>query len=523
MSEEKKEVTPAQGMVLWTDGGARPNPGKAGWGLHGYLFAYAKPKKGSGNPDYILTNIGYVTKAEAALHLGEEDPEVAAASDGRSGKRVPPFEQVTPIHYVDGFAALAGSNSNNVGELVGATHALKHALEYDINSLLICCDSEYVVKGFNQYLTNWQRNGWKRRDGESIANPEAWQEAAALRDQLKARGTMVKIQWVRGHNESSGEGSAFGNSLADHLATSAVMRARGGLSMCEVKTSQADGYWKYESDKHPFIANRRMYFNTDREKCRVGEYYLGEHGKEDDLLGKRITDGAHSLVRLKQPDPILELVRDTHSRASAGTDTLVMLRLDQLYRSSTHRELTEHGEYALVRRDFNRLDMVDLGEQPVSRELNPAGLAMRAIEAVNMLGKRLEGYLACDPSLVITDLTPTLYEMETVTPKKGDPKTVFKLKPEYNVGFSSLKVEAKYQNGEGVKAVPVALTLSIDLLDRNALKRLEAAEPTVHLVTWLESPKMFRYATVIKTADDIGIWAGVFSNTRMLTAEELSQ
>ena len=50
----------AQGMVLFTDGGFRNYCG--GWGFHGYLYDYDTPKKSSGNPNHILTSMGYVIK-----------------------------------------------------------------------------------------------------------------------------------------------------------------------------------------------------------------------------------------------------------------------------------------------------------------------------------------------------------------------------------------------------------------------------------------------------------------------------
>ena len=45
----------SKGVVLYADGGSRENPGAAGSGIHGYLFEFSLPKKGTGNSKVVLT------------------------------------------------------------------------------------------------------------------------------------------------------------------------------------------------------------------------------------------------------------------------------------------------------------------------------------------------------------------------------------------------------------------------------------------------------------------------------------
>ena len=47
-----------RGAVVYSDGGARPNPGRMGWGAHGYIFETRKPTKGHGLDKHILTAKG---------------------------------------------------------------------------------------------------------------------------------------------------------------------------------------------------------------------------------------------------------------------------------------------------------------------------------------------------------------------------------------------------------------------------------------------------------------------------------
>jgi ribonuclease HI len=71
-------------------------------------------------------------------------------------------------------------------------------------------DSQYLVKGMNEWVHGWKSRGWRRREGE-IENLPMWKEVDAL-----AALHTVDWQWVRGHNKHPQ------NEYADHLATRAA-------------------------------------------------------------------------------------------------------------------------------------------------------------------------------------------------------------------------------------------------------------------------------------------------------------
>lgn len=74
-------------------------------------------------------------------------------------------------------------------------------------------DSQLVVNTLTQWAKGWERNGWKRRDGE-VENLELVQEAWRL---LQER-PLVRIRWIRAH-----AGSLW-NEYADSLATAYLRR-----------------------------------------------------------------------------------------------------------------------------------------------------------------------------------------------------------------------------------------------------------------------------------------------------------
>lgn len=54
-------------------------------------------------------------------------------------------------------------------------------------------DSQYLVKGMNEWVEGWEARGWRKKDGP-ILNLELWQELVE-----EARRHSVSWHWVRGH------------------------------------------------------------------------------------------------------------------------------------------------------------------------------------------------------------------------------------------------------------------------------------------------------------------------------------
>lgn len=88
---------------------------------------------------------------------------IVAHADGSCLGNPGPGGWAVVIRQADGSAqTLMGSapdTTNNRMELMAALAALQ-ALPADIPAVLFC-DSEYVVKGLNTWLSGWQRRGWK--------------------------------------------------------------------------------------------------------------------------------------------------------------------------------------------------------------------------------------------------------------------------------------------------------------------------------------------------------------------------
>jgi ribonuclease HI len=74
-------------------------------------------------------------------------------------------------------------------------------------------DSEYLRRGIQEWLPNWQARGWRTSGRKPVQNQDLWQALAT-----EAERHEVEWRWVRGH-----AGDAL-NERADQLARAAIPR-----------------------------------------------------------------------------------------------------------------------------------------------------------------------------------------------------------------------------------------------------------------------------------------------------------
>lgn len=72
-------------------------------------------------------------------------------------------------------------------------------------------DSQYLVRGMNEWVRGWRARGWKRKRG-AVENVELWQRALGLAESHK-----VTWEWVRGH--SGNPRNEYVHALAVRAAT----------------------------------------------------------------------------------------------------------------------------------------------------------------------------------------------------------------------------------------------------------------------------------------------------------------
>ena len=119
------------GVVIYTDGACKGNPGPGGWG--------------------------------ALLIAGGREKELFG------GER-----QTT-------------NNRMELTAVIRALEAMTRACDIDLY-----LDSQYVKSGIESWIHTWKRNGWRTSDRKPVKNADLWRELDALRTQHRIRWHWVR-------------------------------------------------------------------------------------------------------------------------------------------------------------------------------------------------------------------------------------------------------------------------------------------------------------------------------------------
>jgi len=106
------------------------------------------------------------------------------------------------------------ATTNNRMELTAVIRGL--GCVPDGASVVLTTDSEYCVKGLNEWMDGWKRRGWRKSDKSPVMNRDLWEALDAHRSRLS-----VKATWIRGHNMHPE------NERCDRLAVAAIDAMRG--------------------------------------------------------------------------------------------------------------------------------------------------------------------------------------------------------------------------------------------------------------------------------------------------------
>lgn len=127
--------------MIYTDGAARNNPGKAGWGV-------------------VIVD----SEKKYVVELGGAVPHA----------------------------------TNNQMELSAAIYALEHISirkQYVGEKIVLYTDSSYVIRGMKEWVKGWQKNGWQTSQKKGVENVRLWQELLRL-----SQDKDIEWLYVPGHS-----------------------------------------------------------------------------------------------------------------------------------------------------------------------------------------------------------------------------------------------------------------------------------------------------------------------------------
>ena len=507
--------------VIYADGGSIPNPGFAGFGLHGYFFTDLKsspnavPKKPVAIANHFME---YFNKTPNGVdYATSTDCGYIAYKPGTELKKG--YKAVTPIGYVDAAISFFDPQTNNVAELSALQKAFEiiievQTLEMKLSKVKFFLDSQYVLNTVTKFGDAYRKNGWKTSLGEPAKNADLIENILLLRDKIKESGIELVYEWVKGHQGD------LGNGMADYQASIAVRRARAMDNPNIVHWSLHKGYWDADVERHPFMTFPRGYFNRVQTFNKPGEYFIIQPAGEELTIGKRDHE-AYAVIKLNNPCNYLEAVREAQSKFGQDENRVMLDRMERVYNRFIQKFIRWHGHFCLLP-SANERAVNFLDKATVAHEHNPPALIYRVIQAFGELELRLCEFRKRtggeEPNLtenekyhdiIAHDITSEFY---TVGEKQKGKEVVqeMTLRPEFVVGYKNHILQLEETRDGITKKHKFPMALGMDVPDRNALKRLEDHKPQVFLVTWKASPDVLQYAFVIDCVTGTGIWSNYF-------------
>ena len=107
-------------------------------------------------------------------------------------------------HLVSEFGGFDPDTTNNKMELTAvgkALRTLEDAADESKAAVKIYTDSTYVIKGITLWMKNWEANGWKKQDGESISNETFWKRLFEMMQNRQInKSAKIHFKHVAGHS-----------------------------------------------------------------------------------------------------------------------------------------------------------------------------------------------------------------------------------------------------------------------------------------------------------------------------------
>ncbi len=82
------------------------------------------------------------------------------------------------------------NNRMELQAVIEGLRALKKPSFVDLTS-----DSQYVLKGLDEWIDGWKRRGWKTASKQPVKNQDLWETLDLLRAEHE-----IRFHWIKGHN-----------------------------------------------------------------------------------------------------------------------------------------------------------------------------------------------------------------------------------------------------------------------------------------------------------------------------------
>lgn len=301
--------------VFYTDGSCRGNPGFGGYGVFGYIFKDSTRSKNIKHPVHNTINF---TSTGLSKEKGQDNIEVT--------------------HIVEIIRSLNNPMStNNEAELNAVLHAFKKAAHIpNLTSLTIYTDSNYIVSAYNENLTKWIENNWKRQDNKQIVHIAEWSVINGYRKAFAELGIDIKLIWIKGHSDN------YGNNISDLYSIIGSNYAKQNLTVNNTdfnvdildRTTTYSEYKKSYIEKDIVFFFRDLYFSSN--KLNDVNYCFLSTSDNPNYIGKRDTSSIFISNIGFVPD-IINRLKDVYRKADRNYVTTCCIKLNKFDNKDLYR------------------------------------------------------------------------------------------------------------------------------------------------------------------------------------------
>ena len=78
-------------------------------------------------------------------------------------------------------------------ELISCIEALK-AINNKTIPTIVTMDSQYVVKGINEWIYGWLKKNWKTASGKHVENRDLWEELLGFKETIQRHRICANVE-----------------------------------------------------------------------------------------------------------------------------------------------------------------------------------------------------------------------------------------------------------------------------------------------------------------------------------------
>ncbi|AXH70751.1 ribonuclease H [Vibrio phage BONAISHI] len=447
---------------------------------------------------------------------------IVAYTDGSSHNPNGPWHGGWGMHIAtdlggeyQAWQGMVEGTTNNRAEMKGLDALLQIAVENKWQHVTAYLDSQIVIKGITKNIHNWKKNNWIKQDGNPVKNQDLWIELEATYSAFKKAGIVLVIEWVKGHN------GVRGNEIADQMA-------KRGLA-----ASLAGDYTPYIEDLNATVAPTDVGATEPKKKSKKAPPYnplicgssvldttnYGTHVPEvvftanwntpdkDDIphrfVGVASADRFEGAVVLKEPEPILELVRQAQAEVCPTDIHIpVVYNWSKIVSAKNWKVFHEQGRGALLPTDRGDLNFWD-NDTEISYQFFVPRMAWFSIDSMNTRLSFIDQYRNKSDNLIVEDVTAMFADIS----EKGKYTITDRMK-------LARRMDHIVKHPKTGKDLIIPMVQGKSIPDKNTFGRIikQDKEFSCHIILHSVTATTMRWSLIVETPSGIGCYDGPDTN-----------